>query len=373
MVTCGNEKKFKILGDFEAFESSGEKKRLNLSDYADFIIKEDMRHFNNGEENVSGTYNRIFRNFYNDAEASISLRYLAKDAELRELFSSKNFKKIDESITDRYIGALLVAYESELKEKVASYKKEVQSTYRIDKKNLDIIRKSSLEAQNYNESVSAYVKAVLEEYATRPMYEREQIYFKDRVETVESAISQRKKLRIITRTTNYETNTTDFNRYIVCPYKLCQDKAKMYNYIVGLSEKIDKDGAEEQKIASFRLAFIESIDMMSEKSFISKDKQALIDSEIKSKGVQFLIGKVEAIKVRFTDRGVYSFNHQFHLRPTEYEKVDGEKNTYVFKCTRQQARNYFFKFGGDVEVLEPDGLRNDFIRLYREAFDRYKD
>ena len=112
--------------------------------------------------------------------------------------------------------------------------------------------------------------------------------------------------------------------------------------------------------------------MRSEGAFISKENQSQIESEIKSKGVQFLIGDVESIKVRFTDRGIYSFNHQFHLRPAEYKKIDGEENTYVFECTRKQALNYLFKFGSDAEVLEPQSVREEFIQRYREACMRYE-
>ena len=45
---------------------------------------------------------------------------------------------------------------------------------------------------------------------------------------------------------------------------------------------------------------------------------------------------------------------------------------YEFDCTLRQAENYFFKFGHDAMVLEPENLADKFLRKYRNAVKRYE-
>jgi hypothetical protein len=49
-----------------------------------------------------------------------------------------------------------------------------------------------------------------------------------------------------------------------------------------------------------------------------------------------------------------------------------EKDLYYFSCTPMQARNYFLPFGSAAQVLEPESLRQEFIRIYQEALENYK-
>ena len=48
-----------------------------------------------------------------------------------------------------------------------------------------------------------------------------------------------------------------------------------------------------------------------------------------------------------------------------------EDNVYVFCCSEMQAIYFFFRFAGDVEILEPLSLRNKFRDLYTAGLDKY--
>ena len=56
-----------------------------------------------------------------------------------------------------------------------------------------------------------------------------------------------------------------------------------------------------------------------------------------------------------------------------FDKVEGEENTYLFRCTEVQAINYFFKLARDVEILAPERTRDKFIQRYRDAYLQYVD
>ena len=170
--------------------------------------------------------------------------------------------------------------------------------------------------------------------------------------------------------------------YYVSPYKVVHDEGRQYNYLIGLSEEVDSDGNPKldakgkpmgQKVASLRISQIIRIRMMKSLSgFLSKQEKDDIEKALVEKKPQFMVGDLEDIKVKFTKNGFENFGRQLHLRPQFYDKVEGEDLVYVFHCTEQQAKNYFFKFASDVEILEPASLRAWFKNKYMYAVNHYE-
>lgn len=351
------------------------KQHLNLSDSAWIIIEEDVRNFSNGSKyNLAGFLNRIFVNFYQEAEATISQRFLNKSDELVEMFSSPEFKSMDKKTTDVYVTKILDVYEKSLITKAGSYKKGEGKKFRINKENVEILRESS-ENIYYDNSIGAYLKAIFEEYAMKPMFEREQIYFKDTMDILQSAISQKKSVKMsILKKINPNSHESYTRKFYLAPYKIIQDKTRMFNYVIGYSEELKGEGNETwpRMAVCYRISRIDHRLIMSSKSgFISKADQEAIDKMVTEKDPQFLAGEIIELKVKFTDKGVESFNRQLYMRPTYFDKVEGEDNTYLFRCTEVQAINYFFKLARDVEILAPERTRDKFIQRYRDAYMQY--
>ena len=68
---------------------------------------------------------------------------------------------------------------------------------------------------------------------------------------------------------------------------------------------------------------------------------------------------------------LYAVTDRSHLcGSTLPEQV--EADVYTFSCTPMQIRNYFLSFGANVQILEPQSLRQDFICAYREALESYQ-
>ena len=353
------------------------KQHLNLSDSAWIIIEEDVRNFSNGSKyNLAGFLNRIFVNFYQEAEATISQRFLNKSEELVAMFSSPEFKSMDKKTTDVYVTKILDVYEKSLITKAGSYEKGEGKKFRINKENVDILRESS-ENIYYNNSIGAYLKAIFEEYALKPMFEREQIYFKGTMDILQSAISQKKSVKMsILKKINPNSHESYTRKFYLSPYKIIQDKTRMFNYVIGYSEELKGEGNETwpRRAVCYRISRIDHLLIMSSKSgFISKADQEAIDKMVTDKDPQFLAGEIIELKVKFTDKGIESFNRQLYMRPTDFEKVEGEENTYIFRCTEVQAINYFFKLARDVEILAPERTRDKFIQRYRDAYMQYVD
>jgi hypothetical protein len=281
---------------------------------------------------------------------------------------------MDKKTTDLYISKILDVYEKELIAKVGSYEKGEGRKFRINKENVEILRESS-ENIYYNNVIGAYLKAVFEEYALKPMFEREQIYFKDIMDILQSAISQKKSVSMsILKKINPNSNETYTRKFYLVPYKIIQDKTRMFNYVIGYSEEVKPESNETwpRRAVCYRISRIDHPRIsLSKSGFISKADRESIDKMVSEKEPQFLAGEVIELKVRFTDKGVESFNRQLYMRPNDFEVLNEEKNTYLFKCTEVQAINYFFKLARDVEILSPEITRNKFIQRYKDAYDKY--
>jgi hypothetical protein len=372
--------KFSIRDDSEDFPINQLKQNLNLSYQATVLIKEDERNFSNSEKETRDKYpgseilNRVFANFYQDADATISQRCIARRDELLALFSSKEFRSIDGSITKIFVDKILDAYKKELETKSKSYEKGVSFKFNLNKKSLDILRNSQ-DSTYYEAIIGLYLKPIFEEYALKPMYEREQIYFKETMNILESAIAQKKCVKMsILKKINPNSHEVYVRKFYLSPYKIIQDKSGMFNYVIGYSEEIKRDGEGTwpRKAVCYRISRIDHLLIMSSKSgFISKADQEELEKMIAEKDPMFLVGDVIEIKVKFTDKGIESFNRQLYMRPTDFKKVEGEENTYLFRCTEVQAINYFFKLARDVEILAPERTRDKFIQRYRDAYMQY--
>lgn len=371
---------FHITGDIKdgglIYDKTNElRQRINLSIQSWNIIDEDIRNFYSDEtkESFSGFLNTIFSNFYQEADATISQRYINRSEELNRLFSSDEFKLISTKTTELYISKMLDVFERQLIEKVLSYPKGEGRKFRINKKTLNILRDSS-EFIYYDDSIGNYLRAIFEEYCSLPNYVREQVFFKDTIETIDLSISQSKKLKItILPKITVNQDHIYIRQFYVTPYKLVQDRTNSFNYLIGYAEEILPNGKISMKqITSFRVSRINRVSVMaSMNAFLPKPKYKEIEKLIIQKDPQYMVGDIIDIKIKFSQKGLESFKRQIYMRPKYFDKLDS--NTYLFKCSEVHAMNYFFKFGREVQIIEPIELRNKFIKRYEDALNKYKE
>jgi hypothetical protein len=347
------------------------KQHLNLSDNAWLTIYDDIHNFypNGTKQSFSGFLNRIFHNFYQSANASISQRYIELHEKLEKLFYPKAIGE-DRATSEKYITTILSVYENILKERVHSYPKGEGKKFRINKQNLEILNES-IDSIYYDKTIGPYLKAIFEEYVTLPPYKREQIFFQDTIDKINLAITEKKKIKIRLLQRTGENNTTYSRGFYITPYAIKQDKTNTFNYLVGFSEEIGNEQNRHQKIAaSFRISRIDKIDLMiSMSGFLSKAEKAQLENDILQKTPQFMVGEMIDVEVKFTVKGLENFNRQLYMRPQNYDKKD--KFTYIFHCTEMQAIGYFVKFGRDAVILSPESLKEKFILIYRTAIEAY--
>ena len=54
------------------------------------------------------------------------------------------------------------------------------------------------------------------------------------------------------------------------------------------------------------------------------------------------------------------------------KEPESSGDIYVFRCSLLQAYNYFFPFGKEAEILEPQRLRDRFIKGYNNGATKYQ-
>ena len=334
------------------------KQHLNLSVYAYDVIQNDMLLF--GNHKISNFLNLIFNHYYPDADASISLVLNRYRSELDDIFSRV---KADDKTKNSIIETLVEQKKNLLEHKSRQYEKGYYFKFYLNKKNFEYLTEDTSECQenDYYKKCGQYIKSVIEEYARLSYVEREQIYYKPRIQIIEHAIKEKKQLRVITESKKI---------YYVYPYKILQDPLATTNYLVGFSYSDIR--SKEQKIpCSFKIAALHAVEPQSSSGKITAKETTLLEQKMERRGVQFMVGEETRIRIRLTKAGIHRYDRYIHLRPA-FSEIQ-EPDIYVFNCTEAQAQFYFFKFGADAEVLEPERLRKCFQKMYKDAGERYKD
>ena len=348
------------------------KQHINLSSTAWSTIYDDLNSLNMKvtTETFSGFLNKVFFNYYQSANATISLRNQEYKEKLTKTLEAGKFPSKDKVIIEQCIEMLSHSYINELQKTARSFPKGQGKKFRVNKQNIEILL-SSADSEYYNDSIGLYFKAILEEYAQKQPYEREQIYYKDIFDTVSSAIFQ--SVRVKTLVIQNKPDKTIIRTFYVSPYKIVPDNLGMHNYLVGVWRELTEKGELGPKLyRSVRITKIKKVALVrSMPSFISREDQTDIDEQIAERSPQFFSSDVIDVKVRFKKSGMMKMFKTKYMRPTKYEKLDD--TTYLFHCTRRQAEEYFFRFGSDIQILEPMDLRKKFIGWYKYAYVRYQE
>ena len=320
---------------------------LKFNKREQYIIKNDMSLF---DCKKLGTFcNIILKNYYKDFDRP-EWKKITKKIKI-----SKSEQKIGTSV--KWQNANCDILDNELDE----YEKEKEYTEKFD-----------------NLIASNYVNLLLKEYANKPLYERERIYFKEKFDIIKNAKDLKRQLKITTGGRNFQCSI----------YNIMDESGN--TYIICKSAEIRDGKLEKAKYASFRFLYITNIREVDENKSLCIDEfdEMDIEDKIFYNGIQFFLDDVELIKVKFNENGIKKYNSIRNLRPIEdygWEEKDKEKkeafllkkkrddlnNIKTFKCTRKQIEYYLFQFGADAEILEPKDLREDFLKEYKKAVEAY--
>ena len=334
------------------------RQHLNLSQLAFDTIENDKFYFLE-RPSLAKIINKVFAAYRDYADASIEnacARYRAKLCSCLGAVPDSPDKQV-------IISVLLDSYKSELIKTANSYPREHQFKVQLDKHNYEFVT-SWHDAEGAYENVPGrFIKAVLEEYARKPLVERESIIFQDLIELINACVEAHLSL-IITLSNGV--------RYEVRPYGVLTDPGNNYHYLVGYSR--EAGGKDSDKPSSFRLSKIRDFKIYYGRSGkLTELQRKSLEQRISAVGVQFLLQDPDTIRIRLSMHGKDMYDSQAHLRPSFISRMMESSGAWVyeFNCTQAQAQFYFFKFGADAEILCPSDLRLRFCRQYGKALSIY--
>lgn len=179
---------------------SRNKQRLTVSRHAynillqdDEIFEPDKKQNRSGGDPSSTLVNQLFQNLYETAESSIWMRLGAEKEKLAEYFHGQEN-------AEACTVAVLALLQEQLEKKARCRQQDKGCSFfvRLSKPVLEALASDELrkDAAFYGDKVGSYLKALLEEYCALPYAERERIYYKQQLQSIELAITRQEKLKL---------------------------------------------------------------------------------------------------------------------------------------------------------------------------------
>ena len=354
--------------DLENAYEEPEKRIVNVSEQAASVIRTDMLLFSSDGKEIRETafFNTIFDNYIECVNDEVDIDKIPLPIFQREL--NREYNNVEKCLSgktglnDSFKENYRKQFIERMKREYVVKEKGIAFKFRLRKNGKEFISGLHKQHEHTDEEIfdynpAVYLNTFFDRYARMQYADRERLYYFDKIMLLQKHIASKSAVDI----------EVGKDKKFIVPYKICTDKGNNYNYLVALVW--GKKGYTQQ---SFRISAIKKV-----LSVIGEEPPEKIDQEFKAlsknlskKGPEFLTGDEKDIKVRLSEQGKKMYEKQLHLRPNYDHIEDGD--IYCFKCSTSQILYYFFKYGEDAEVIEPEKLRNSFAERYEKAAEKYK-
>ena len=327
-----------------------EKIKIYVPESINNILLKDMERFEffkkDGSLNKNEFYNTLIVNYY---EA-----YQKDNSEIFDHIQKviKNNAKWDEFKTNDISYQILSFVETKTN-KLDGSKSEVTLSMKPTKNSSAVINY----VQNYlvkYTTLSNYFRNLFASYSLLPQDRREKIIFKKNFEILEEAIQTNRKI--------YFTTVNKDTAHIASPYSIANSKEELFNYLIADYNDLPY---------SFRIGRLRKIMILNEQREFIERNIPIFEKMIEF-GPQFAYevkNPCDEIQVSLTERGKQMYQSMYLHRP-KYTKIEGD--IYYFNCSKQQAYQYFSRFGHNAIVTKPKSLVGDLHKFYAIANKAYR-
>lgn len=238
-------------------------------------------------------------------------------------------------------------------------------------------------------TITEYIKNILEWYAAKPGYRREEILCARTIKEINSLLARKEE-----KVPFYDVLMKKGFVVKIKPYKLVHDNDGIHNYLIGI-KLIHNHNTNEfiPKTISLRVDNIESnvntifyLDETLKASEFSEDEKNTLESMIKNHpAFSYYSLKVDYYKLRFNKVAEDKYNQVYTQRPKYIQRVVNGDGTidYTFDCSTRHINQYLIRlmtsFSPDeiknayIEILAPQGFKDNFKNYYLKFIDVIKD
>jgi len=339
------------------------RQHINLSPRTMEIIERDMIYFNDDYEknNKSGFLNRVISHYYDQFPLSMDVAlkqiYIIQNKLDGEKFEQKMTRRITEEINSEIMKNLI----NEFDQKNSS---GIQFKLKLNKLNVSLLE-SLDEGQYFNEfaprsGISFYLKALLESYAALTAEQRERVFFRDTIETVENAIKNHTLIqynkngqpRRLTPINIFRPHYQQTLVLLATEEKMNSDIARIFNDIT-MKELLN---GQVRELKTKKGLFVKGIK-------ISPDNLDVVESQKPTRN----------FTVRFTQSGLQRFILEEDRFPFVGIKSKDDEYIYTFTTTETHIFLHLFKYGGQAVIISPADVRDRFSRLYKASYEEYEE
>lgn len=159
------------------------RQHLNLSELAYEVLDGDRYEFLE-KPSFARIVNMVLASYMEDAAASIENALLRYRSSLEEALAPVP----DDETKEAAVSALVERHRGELLAAATGYPREKAFKVRLDKDNFLAMQQWHDENGYYSGMPSRFLKAVIEEYARKPLYEREGILLRERIDELNAYV-----------------------------------------------------------------------------------------------------------------------------------------------------------------------------------------
>lgn len=327
-----------------------EKIKIYISESINNILLKDMERFEffkkDGSFNKNEFYNTLIVNYYETYQKNNSTIFDHIQNTIKQNSDWNEYKIND-------ISYEILSYVETKTNKLDGSKSEIALSMKPTKHSSTVINYIQNHLVKYT-TLSNYFRNLFASYSLLPQDRRERIIFKQNFELIEEAIKNNRKI--------YFTTTNKEAPHVASPYTIANSKEELFNYL--LAEYNDMP-------FSFRIGRLKNIVIINEQRQF-KDSNISVFNKMIEFGPQFayeIKNPSDEIQIQLTDRGKMMYQSMYLHRP-RYTKIEGD--IYYFNCSRQQAYQYFSRFGNNAIALKPMSLVGDLHKFYAMANKAYK-
>lgn len=380
--------------------------RYGVRQSTEDILEQDMNSFLL-KTNMNGFLNHVLVEMMSFSDVCINNAIRKKRAKYIEILvnNEKQTGIIEKEQIEILADVLANAERGKILKKYKPIKKgkeeKFSATFGMDNTLINALNKTDWNGFDTNgkaafNDLNTFLSALLEDYASRPLYERELIYFNDIVNIIEQALNANEQDRygiaISFKSVNgtapaqkpkrgrhkdETVSTGELKDILLMPYSLELDAGENYYYVTGMARPQNAPDAPMYPV-TYRLSRLESAKICKDIQGLSKTDSINLKKLIQTKGVQYIGGVINKddaeATVVLTRAGMQQYRKVLHNRPKYKEsKVDENGNvTMTFMCSPLQLEFYFFQFGNDAEIIAPSFLHEKMLQRYQNAADQYK-